>query len=150
MNTKLRATAAAVVAAVAIGVAAPTASAVTHEAPVRSAVAVQTVQTSSTAEARALTASLTQSGISAQANGSAVTVKAEAKGGYGRIVYQIAKRIIAKYGKPAVKKIVKNWHSYVAWKNGLSRWNPIRWALWAVSGEIQYDVYEYLRQVVFG
>ncbi|MFI0907070.1 hypothetical protein ACH4TE_26655 [Streptomyces sioyaensis] len=136
MNRKLRMTAASVVAAVALGVAAPAAQAATEHAPARAA-ATQTITVDSKAEARALSASLTRDGIAAKTIGqtSSVTVQGDlAPDSVVSRAWAILKKVpgavqwSGKVAKEAYKLGKKKGVAYLKKHiSALSSWNPIKW-----------------------
>ncbi|MFJ3310123.1 hypothetical protein ACIPSA_45445 [Streptomyces sp. NPDC086549] len=138
MNRKIRMTAASVAAAVALGIAAPAASAVTREAPAQSrAASTQTFQLDNAAQARALTASLTSEGIAAKVagNGSAVTVDGQigTKAGWTWVLKAL-KRVPGawKWSKTVLKKAwslgkTKGIAYFKKKVNELSSWSPKKW-----------------------
>ncbi|MGW2417379.1 hypothetical protein ACWCV5_35260 [Streptomyces tubercidicus] len=147
MRNKLRVAAATVTAAVALGVAAPMASA----AEANRAPAVSSVQTTAnSAAARSISIETLRSAAASTDAVATIDAKSgvQAKKGRG-IAWQIAKRIAAKYGKGAIKKIAKSWKGYRKWVNGLSNWNPLKWAIKAAGGEVQYQIYLALRDIAF-
>ncbi|MFF9091284.1 hypothetical protein ACF1BE_33970 [Streptomyces sp. NPDC014991] len=147
MNRKLRMTAASLTAAVALGIAAPAAHAVTQEAPAQPRVAAtQTFQLDNAAQARALTASLTSEGIAARTarNASTVTV-------HGQITTKVSWNWVLK----ALKRVpgAWSWSKTVlkkAWSlgktkgiayfkkkvNELSSWSPTKWVWKSILGVV--------------
>ncbi|MEI5135748.1 hypothetical protein RB199_30425 [Streptomyces libani] len=147
MGNKLRMTAATIAAAVALGVAAPMASATETSrataatASVQAAPKAASLNTVSVADVqRAVKTGAVQ--VDAKSN-------TKATNGIGGAVLKAAKAIIAKYGKKAVQKIVKDWNTFRAWYHGLSNWNPIKWLFWVSGQEIISQVYQALRSIVF-
>ncbi|KIZ18034.1 hypothetical protein [Streptomyces natalensis] len=162
MNRKLRLTAASVAAAVALGVAAPTAQAATEHAPARAA-ATQTITVDSNAEARTLSASLTHDGIAAKTIGqtSSVTVQSDltTKGVPWRQViraYKLLKRVpgavswSAKVAKEAVKLGKAKGVAYLKKKIGeLHFWNPVKWVwktilVFANNADTLWSIIQYI------
>ncbi|MER5742165.1 hypothetical protein [Streptomyces sp. NPDC002225] len=149
MNRKLRITAASVVAAVTLGLAAPAANAATHRAsePVAAARTVQFVQADSTAQARTLVAALRSEGINAGTVGQGSTVMVQ-----GDISTKGASSLVLKAWKllkgvpGAVKwsvKVAKKAYSLGKTKgvaylkkqvSGLSSWSPTKWVWKTIIG----------------
>ncbi|MET8742154.1 hypothetical protein [Streptomyces sp. NPDC004728] len=149
MNRKLRMMAASVAAAVTIGIAAPAANAATHQAPrpVAAAQTVQTIQTDSIAQARALVGTLKSEGINASTAGqsSTVTVQGDVSSkGVSSLVLKAWK--LLKKAPGAVKwstKVAKKAYS-MGKKKGvayfkkkvaeMSSWSPIKWVWKTILG----------------
>ncbi|MFD3516167.1 hypothetical protein [Streptomyces sp. NPDC058657] len=143
MNSKMRMTAAALTAALAIGVAAPAASAVENRtsqtvssvattAPVRDAGAVGAIKLQAQ----------TQTGSAAAAGQDARSVQVK---GMSSLARQLVKKIVdSKYGKAAIKAAKKGRTAFKNWVNSLSNFNPLKWAIKAAPAYVLDEVITYL------
>ncbi|WP_432020384.1 hypothetical protein [Streptomyces sp. 1222.5] len=146
MNTRLRLTAATVVAATAFGLASTTAQAATqHETVPRAPVATQVITTGSNAEARAVARTMSSNGVadSVEVKGSSVVAKGV---NIGKIIALIKK------SKPAWQWLVKNskkvYHlgktkavRYIRHEIDNMKWySPIKWVLKASGFYSSADV----------
>ncbi|MGW7414605.1 hypothetical protein [Streptomyces sp. NPDC054863] len=147
MNNKMRMTAAALTAALAIGVAAPAASAVENRstqtvssiattAPVRDAGAVGAIKLQAQ----------TQSAAAAAAG---AAVGQDARGVQAKGISKLAKKLIqkivnSKYGKAAIKAAKKGRAAFKRWVNSLSNWNPLKWAIKAAPAYVIDEIITYL------
>lgn len=143
MNNKMRMTAAALTAALAIGVAAPAASAVENRstqtvssvattAPVRDAGAVGTIKLQAQ----------TQTGSAAVAGQDARSIQVK---GMSSLAKKLVQKIIkSKYGKAAIKAAKKGRAAFKRWVNSLSNWNPLKWAIKAAPAYVLDEIISYL------
>ncbi|MEW2132074.1 hypothetical protein [Streptomyces sp. NPDC005435] len=160
MNRKLRLTAASVVAAVALGFAAPAADAATQHRPAPVA-ATQTIQTGSNAQARSLVTLLRSEGITAHAVGQTSAVAVE--GGYGTQgtagvvlkAWKLLKKVpgaVKWSGKVARKAYSLGKTKGVAYLKKqvaeLSSWSPTKWVWKTILGlgnaSTIWDIIQYI------
>ncbi|MFJ3966101.1 hypothetical protein [Streptomyces sp. NPDC090036] len=143
-RTTLRAAGISALAAVAIGIAAPAASAATS-APVRTVAAVQSadVQQPTGSVSLPTAGNTTAPAAGGPSNGEAGQENA------GRLI-KAAWEAIKKAGlaKKAYEAAKGGMGSFMAWFNGLSDWNPVKWAIravpsWAIQELITYILNHY-------
>ncbi|MFJ3520763.1 MULTISPECIES: hypothetical protein [unclassified Streptomyces] len=141
-RTTLRAAGISAIAAVAIGIAAPAASAAT-EAPVRTVAVVQTADVQQPTGSLSLSTAGNTAAVGGPSNGEA------SEAGAGKLV-KAAWEAIKKAGlaKKAYEAAKGGMGSFMAWFNGLSDWNPVKWAIravpsWAIQELITYILNHY-------
>ncbi|WP_172638963.1 hypothetical protein [Streptomyces tailanensis] len=143
MRNKIRMTAAAITVALALGVAAPTASAVeTGRTPTTASAQLTaggvrdagTLSLGATAGQNAASTSpgaITQGGVEAQGLGSAAR----------KLVDKI---VNSRYGKAAIKAAKKGRAAFKNWVDSLSNFNPLKWAIKAAPAYVIDEVITYL------
>ncbi|MFE0173235.1 hypothetical protein ACFWZ2_13015 [Streptomyces sp. NPDC059002] len=151
MNRKpIRYVAATAMAAVALGVAAPMASAVEAQRNTATQVSVDRISADELA-------ALIAASPAAQSNGEAELTPEilqelqqlqeqpqYAKGRLGAVI-----EVLKKSGglvKSGAKAALKGWKKYNEWVNSLSNWNPVKWTLKSLPTAVQWEVYEWLRK----
>ncbi|WP_407553245.1 hypothetical protein QOM21_24890 [Streptomyces sp. Pv4-95] len=124
-----------------IGVGAPAASAATA-APHAATAAVRTVDRAPAAVSH--TAPTSQSAPASAA--AAVDVRAGVQArGISSAAKKLAEKIAkSKYGKKAIAAAKKGRNSFKSWVNGLSNFNPLKWAIKAAPAYILDEVISYL------
>ncbi|MFI1397631.1 hypothetical protein [Streptomyces sp. NPDC020681] len=142
MGNKMRMTAAALTAALAIGVAAPAASA----AETGRTQAVSSVQLSTAGVAR--DAGTVNALTSTGQNGGSVSTGSQAEfgaKGIGSAARKLVDKIVkSKYGKAAIQAAKKGRAAFKNWVDSLSNWNPLKWAIKAAPAYVLDEVITYL------
>ncbi len=125
-----------------IGVGAPAASAATA-APHAATAAVRTVDRAPAAVSHTAPASHS---APASADAALVDVKAGVQArGISSAAKKLAEKIAkSKYGKKAIAAAKKGRNSFKSWVNGLSNFNPLKWAIKAAPAYILDEVISYL------
>ncbi|MGR8010448.1 hypothetical protein [Streptomyces hypolithicus] len=143
MNSKMRITAAALTAAVALGVAAPAASAVEHRSQTVSS--VQVAQTGAVRDVGALgtvkSASQSKSGAAA---GNVAQGEIQVRG-MSSLAKKLVKKIVdSRYGRQAIKAAKRGRAAFKRWVSSLSNFNPLKWAIKAAPAYVLDEVISYL------
>ncbi|MFG2889147.1 hypothetical protein [Streptomyces sp. NPDC048248] len=124
-----------------IGVGAPAASAATA-APHAATAAVRTVDRAPAAVSH--TAPASQSAPASAAAAADVKAGVQARG-ISSAAKKLAEKIAkSKYGKKAIAAAKKGRNSFKSWVNGLSNFNPLKWAIKAAPAYILDEVISYL------
>ncbi|GGT11140.1 hypothetical protein P6B95_17475 [Streptomyces atratus] len=145
MHNKMRMTAAALTAVLALGVAAPAASAAdTGRSRVAStASALQTAPTGV-----ALTAGVSNGSAATGVNGGAASLGTQTdvgtKGISGAAKKLVDKIVKSKYGKSAIKAAKKGRKAFKKWVDSLSNFNPLKWVIKAAPAYVIDEVISYL------
>ncbi|MFD4760342.1 hypothetical protein ACFWOJ_16080 [Streptomyces sp. NPDC058439] len=145
MHNKMRMTAAALTAVLALGVAAPAASAAdTSRSRVAStASAVQTAPTGVALAVGVLNGSAA-TGVSSGAASLGTQTDVGAKGISGAAKKLVDKIVKSKYGKSAIKAAKKGRNAFKKWVDSLSNLNPLKWVIKAAPAYVIDEVILYL------